>query len=142
MRGFFGVAVYQPKNKINIGTLWRTANVLGADFIATIGQRYKHQASDTYCTPRHIPLFEYKDADDFYSHLPYGCQLVGVEMLKEANLLENFKHPTSCVYLLGAEDNGLPSHVVEKCHHLVKLRGERSLNVATAGSIVLYSRIK
>ena len=43
-------------------------------------------------------------------------------------------------YLLGAEDNGLTKAAIEKCHALVKFKSEMSLNVAVAGSIVLYDR--
>lgn len=56
-RGYFGIGVYHPKNVINIGTLWRSANCFGADFLFTIGHRYKHQGSDTLKTYRHIPLY-------------------------------------------------------------------------------------
>lgn len=139
-RGYFGVAVYHPKTSANIGTLWRTAQILGADFIATIGQRYKHQASDTLKTPRHVPMFEYKSFEDFYEHLPYDSQLVAIELVKDACLVEDFKkRPQRAVYLLGAEDYGLPERIIKKSHHCIKLRGDRSMNVAVAGSIALYS---
>ncbi len=41
-----------------------------------------------------------------------------------------------------AEDRGLPQSVIEKCHHLVMLDSiqPQSMNVATAGSIVIYDR--
>lgn len=29
-RGFFGVAVFMPKSSVNVGTLWRSAHILGA----------------------------------------------------------------------------------------------------------------
>ena len=54
--------------------------------------------------------------------------------------LETFEHPRRCVYLLGAEDNGLSKAAIAKCHHLVKFKSEKSLNVSVAGSIVLYDR--
>ncbi|MFV1872286.1 MAG: TrmH family RNA methyltransferase [Oleiphilus sp.] len=43
--------------------------------------------------------------------------------------------------LLGAESSGLPNKVFERCHSLIKLPGEFSLNVASAGSIVIYDRV-
>jgi hypothetical protein len=46
-RGFFAVGVDQPKCEINIGTLWRTAHILGAAYLFTIGKRYRRQPSDT-----------------------------------------------------------------------------------------------
>jgi tRNA(Leu) C34 or U34 (ribose-2'-O)-methylase TrmL len=45
-------------------------------------------------------------------------------------------------YLLGAEDHGLPVDVIDRCHSLVVLDSiqPQSMNVATAGSIVIYDR--
>ncbi|RZJ99745.1 MAG: TrmH family RNA methyltransferase, partial [Flavobacterium sp.] len=40
----------------------------------------------------------------------------------------------------GAEDHGLSSKVIARCHHLVKFKSQKSLNVAVAGSIVMYDR--
>lgn len=141
MRGYFGVAVYHPKNEINIGSLWRTAQLLGADFLATIGRRYKQQASDTMKSTRHLPLFHHADFEAFKLGLPADCLLVGVELVPSAPLLADFEHPERAVYLLGAEDTGLPAEVMRRCHRMVRLPGERSLNLAVAGSIVVYDRV-
>ena len=53
------------------------------------------------------------------------------------------ERPQQAVYLLGAEDNGLPPRVLEKCHRLVSLPSVRtnSYNVAVAGSLVMYDRV-
>ena len=32
-RGYFGIGIHCPKVTKNIGTLWRTAHILGADFM-------------------------------------------------------------------------------------------------------------
>lgn len=140
MRGFYGVGIYHPKTSMNVGTLWRTANLLDAAFIFTIGPRYKKQASDTMKTSRHIPLYNYANIQDLIDHLPDSCPLVAVELDKRAVNLKDFQHPERACYLLGAEDHGLPQPVLDKCHHLIKLDGEFSMNVAVAGSIVLYHR--
>jgi len=54
--------------------------------------------------------------------------------------LEEYKHPRRCVYLLGAEDNGLTKNAIEKSHHLVKFDTRLSVNVSVAGSIIMYDR--
>lgn len=46
-RGYFGIGIYNPKTETNMGTLWRSAYNFGADFIFTIGMRYKKMGSDT-----------------------------------------------------------------------------------------------
>ena len=139
-RGYFGIGIFHCKTAENIGTLWRSANILGADFIFTIGRRYQKQASDTARTTKHIPLFHFKDYDDFFAHVPYNCQVVAIEITESAIPLEAYTHPERCVYLLGAEDYGLPNDVLNRCQNVVRLLGKQCMNVATAGSIVMYDR--
>ena len=140
-RGYFGIGVYYPKTEHNIGTLWRSAYQFGAAFIFTIGRRYKRQSSDTLKAVRHIPLYNYECLDDFLANRPLSCILAGIEM--GGSSLESFCHPVRCIYLLGAEDNGLPSSVLERCNCVVSIPtvGPVSLNVSVAGSIVMYDRL-
>ena len=141
-RGYFGVALWNPKHEVNVGTLWRTAFLYDAAFIATIGARYQKQASDTPGAANHIPLINYTDVDDLIEHLPFSCPLVGVELDPRARNLASYAHPQRAVYLLGAEDHGLPQKVLGRCHDLVDIPAARpwSMNVSVAGSIVLYDR--
>ncbi len=139
-RGYFGIGIYNGKTVSNIGTLWRSANILGADFIFTIGNRYQKQCSDTMKTPRHIPLYHYKDGDDFFEHVPYDCPVVGVELSDKAIPLEKYHHRERCIYLLGAEDHGIPPAILGRCVDVVQLMGDYCMNVSVAGSIVMYDR--
>ena len=141
MRGFFGIGLWNTKATHNLGTLWRSANSYDASFIFTIGARYKHQASDTLKTPRHVPLYSYVTFEEFYSNIPHDCQLIGVELDAESICIKDFSHPQRCIYLLGAEDHGLPENILKRCHQIVQLPGKWSLNVAVAGSIVMYDRV-
>ena len=139
-RGWFGIGIYHGKRAVNIGTLWRSASILGADFVYTIGRRYQKQPGDTMDATRHIPLYNYVDLDDLIAHLPQGGTLVGVEMLPQARALSEIVHPERAVYLLGAEGHGLSNDAIQRCHMLVRLPGDRPMNVSTVGSIVLYDR--
>lgn len=140
-KGYFGIGCLNMKTSMNYGSLFRTAQIFEADFIFLIGCRFKVQASDTMKSFRHIPTFVYKDFQDFNDHRPYDCKLVGIEMTPNAVPIKDFKHPKQACYLLGAEDNGLTKEAISKCQEIIILPGERSLNVAVAGSIVLYDRI-
>lgn len=139
-RGYFEIGIFNNKTPSNLGTLWRSAFQLGASGIFTIGQRYSKQASDTVKAYRHIPLRQYRDFDHFMESRPYDCVLVGVEMGGRA--LSAFSHPERAIYLLGAEDSGLPKTVADKCQHIVSLEAinTESYNVAVAGSLVMYAR--
>lgn len=141
MRGYFGIGIEHTKTEQNIGTLFRSAMILGADFIFTIGRRYKQQSTDTVKSFRNMLLYHYQDFDDFYSHMPYDCRLIGIELDSKARQLRNFIHPERCIYLLGAEDHGLTKNALNKCYSLIQIPGEISLNVSVAGSIVMYDRL-
>ena len=140
-RGYFGIGIENGKNVFNYGTLYRTAQILNADFLFIVGNRFRRQSSDTMSAWKHLPVYIYTDFDDMYSHIPYDCQLVGIELTKKAIPLSEFQHPERAIYLLGAEDNGLTAGAMQRCHKYVVLPGERSMNVSVAGSIVLYDRI-
>lgn len=120
-RGFFGIGIENTKTTQNIGTLWRSASIMGAAFIFTIGNRYKKQATDTMSSWKHIPLYAYETFDKFYESMPYDCQLIGVELDPKSVPIKHFSHPERCIYLLGAEDNGLSKQAIEKCHKLIQL---------------------
>jgi len=139
--GFFGIGIMHGKRQTNLGTLWRSAYIMGASFIFTIDHKYKHQCSDVQRAWTKIPLFQYDSFDAFYDNLPYDCQLIGLEMDEKSEPIRDFKHPKRCVYLLGCEANGLGQGVIDRCHKLIYLPGEHSLNVSVAGSIAMYDRI-
>jgi tRNA G18 (ribose-2'-O)-methylase SpoU len=142
VRGYFGIGIVNGKTKANVGTLWRSAQAFGADFLFTVGRRYAPQASDTGDAIKHVPLFEFASLDDLVSHLPRACPLIGVELTDEARPLDTYVHPERGAYLLGAEDWGLRPPELARCHEIVSIGGAaRCLNVASAGSIVLYDRV-
>lgn len=140
MRGYFEVGIYHTKTETNVGTLWRTAYQLNAAGIFTIGRRYKKQASDTCKAYLHLPLRHFQDFEEFSVARPTGAVLIGVEM--GGKPLSKFSHPERAIYLLGAEDHGLPKQICDKCNQIVSLEAIRGLsyNVAVAGSIILYDR--
>lgn len=141
-RGYFSIGIYHPKTVENVGTLWRSAFIMGAAYIFTIGKRYKKQPSDTVCAWRHIPLMEFETWEDFKTARPSGSLLVAVENSAGAKPVRNFCHPERAVYILGSEDHGLPDSVLSEANHTVILPGDFCLNVATSGSIIMFDRIQ
>jgi tRNA (guanosine-2'-O-)-methyltransferase len=138
-RGYYGIGIYHPKTTENIGTLWRTAHNFGADFIFTIGKRYKKQASDTTKAERHIPLYEYETFEDLRNHLPRGCSIIFIEQAEGAKNLKDATHPETACYILGAEDYGIPEHMMHD-YQKIFINTPLCLNVSVAGSIVIYDR--
>jgi tRNA G18 (ribose-2'-O)-methylase SpoU len=140
VEGYSAIGVFRGKTEHNLGTLWRSAYILGAAYIFTVDHRYKKQPSDVLKTWARIPLFHYKSFDDLLQNIPHDCRLVAVELTDDAILLDQFDHPKRAIYVLGAENEGLPKSILDKCHYVIKLAGNSSLNVGVAGSIVMHDR--
>ncbi len=140
MRGYFGIGIENSKREVNVGTLWRSAQCFGAAFIFTIGRRFEHQPSDTTRAERHIPIFEYRDSTEFFQNTPLGARLVGIEIGLKTVPLPAFIHPEQAIYILGPEDGSLSKEIQDRCNFIVSIDSKYCLNVATAGSIVMYDR--
>ena len=139
-RGYFGVAVWNPKTATNVGGVLRTAHIMGAAFVAVFGMRYRHQHADVTKAPRHLPLFQFDDPEDFWRHIPDDCQPVAVEVDANARNLCTYTHPQRAVYILGPEDGSLPHYITTRAT-IVQIPGTYCLNLATAASIVMYDRV-
>ena len=139
--GYFEIGIFNPRNSANVGTLWRSAYQLGAAGIFIIGRPYRRQTSDTANAQALIPLRQFETFEDFLVARPVGAQLVGIEM--GGVPLAGFRHPERALYLLGAEDSGLPTRVLSACNAVVAIEAVRSpsYNLAVSGSIVMYHRM-
>jgi tRNA G18 (ribose-2'-O)-methylase SpoU len=141
-RGYFEIGVYRPKTETNIGTLWRTAFQMGAAGIFTVAERWPaRQSSDTTEAWRHLPYRKYADLAALLSALPKDADLVALEI--GGKPIRRAAHPERAVYLLGAEDDGLPDDVRAVCTRTWELPCIRtaSYNVAVAGALTMFDRL-
>lgn len=60
----------------------------------------------------------------------------------EAQDLPSFPHPLRAAYVLGPERGVLSPELAARCQHVVRIPAAFSLNVATAGAIVMYDRVR
>jgi tRNA G18 (ribose-2'-O)-methylase SpoU len=140
-KGWFAIGIENLVSEENLGTLWRTAVLMGASYIFTIGKKYKLQASDTKITHKNIPLHQYDCLETFLGSYPKDAKLVGIEIDDRATSIVDYEHFDRTVYLLGSEGNGLSKMAMESCHDLLYIPSTGCLNVAVTGSIVLYDRV-
>lgn len=104
-RGFWGVAVACPKYGVNTGSLWRTAQIMGADLLVLVspgirGEMHRQrllksvagtrrdfsfaalpglkQSSDTVSAHRHMPVICVEDPGDLRATIP-TARIVGLE---------------------------------------------------------------
>jgi tRNA G18 (ribose-2'-O)-methylase SpoU len=140
--GFFEIGIVSPKTETNVGGLFRSAYQLGAAGVFVVGRRYERMSSDTYNTPNQIPLRQFLTFDDFLAARPFAAPLVVVE--QGGVPLHRAKHPRRAVYVLGAEDNGVPRAVLDRADEVISIESVRanSFNVAVAGALVMYDRLR
>jgi tRNA G18 (ribose-2'-O)-methylase SpoU len=141
MRGYFGIGIEGVSKTGNMGNLFRSAHAFGAGFVFTIAPDPKVKiGTDTSSAYKNVPFFNFADLDDF--RLPHACQLVGIELTDDAVDLPAFHHPHSAAYVLGPELGSLSPGLLACCDHVVKIPTSFCVNVAIAGAIVMYDRIR
>jgi tRNA G18 (ribose-2'-O)-methylase SpoU len=141
-RGYFAIGAERISKALNLGNLMRSAHGFGASFTFTIGAAYQalEARADTSKGSQHLPHYNWAAADELA--LPQGCRLVGVELLDEAIDLPSFRHPMRAAYVLGPEQGSLSPAVLARCDHVVRIPSSFCINLAMAGAIVMYDRMR
>jgi tRNA G18 (ribose-2'-O)-methylase SpoU len=141
-RGYFGIGAERISKPLNLGNLVRSAHAFGASFVFTLGadSRAFEFISDTSKAQDHLPRYHWDSAEDM--RLPEDCRLVGIEFLPEAVDLPSFPHPLKAAYVLGPELGSLSPELLARCDHLIRIPTAFCINVAMAGAIVMYDRMK
>jgi len=142
MRGYFAIGAERISKPMNMGNLLRSAHAFGAKFFFTIGAhpRAFEAKSDTSKAVHHLPVYHWANADEMI--LPLQCKLVGVELIEGATDLPSFRHPLHAAYVLGPELGVLSGALLSRCDHVIKIPTAFCINVATAGAIVMYDRVR
>ena len=68
--------------------------------------------------------------------------MVGIELLDAAIDLPSFRHPMKAAYVLGPEKGSLSDELLSECDYTIKIPTRFCINIATAGAIVMYDRVK
>src|SRR5262245_10511035 len=141
-RGYFGVGAERISKALNLGNLMRSAHGFGASFTFTIGADYRalEARADTSKGAQHLPHYNWASPSELV--LPKGCRLVGVELLDNAIDLPSFQHPRCAAYVLGPERGALSPALVARCDYVVRIPTSFCVNLAMAGAIVMYDRVR
>jgi tRNA G18 (ribose-2'-O)-methylase SpoU len=141
-RGYFAIGAERISKCLNLGNLMRSAHGFGAAFTFTIGASYQalEARADTSRGTQHLPHYDWRSIEELA--LPKGCRLVGVELLDQAVDLPSFRHPLRAAYVLGPEQGSLSPELLARCDHVVRIPSSFSINLAMAGAIVMYDRVR
>jgi tRNA G18 (ribose-2'-O)-methylase SpoU len=142
MRGYFAIGAERISKPMNFGNLLRSAHAFGAKFFFTIGvhPRALEAKSDTSKAAFHLPVYHWTTPEEIT--LPMKCKLVGIELIEGAIDLPSFRHPLHAAYVLGPELGTLSDALLSRCDHVIKIPTAFSINVAMAGAIVMYDRMR
>ncbi|MCB1527491.1 MAG: RNA methyltransferase [Hyphomicrobiaceae bacterium] len=141
-RGYFAIGAERMSKALNLGNLMRSAHGFGASFTFTLGATYQalEARADTSKGQWHLPHYNWSGLDQM--SLPEGCVLIGIELVDNAIDLPSFRHPLKAAYVLGPEMGSLSAPVLERCQHVVRIPTRFCINVAMAGAIVMYDRVR
>ncbi len=142
MRGYFAIGAERISKPMNLGNLLRSAHAFGAKFFFTIGAhpRAFEAKSDTSLAAHRLPVYQWASVDEI--SLPLRCKLIGVELIEGATDLPAFRHPLHAAYVLGPELGVLSEGLLARCDHVIKIPTAFCINVAMAGAIVMYDRVR
>jgi tRNA G18 (ribose-2'-O)-methylase SpoU len=135
------IAAWNITKEHNVGSLVRTAHAVAAEEVILVGERDWNveaaRTADLYTSIRMLP-----DATAFRDYLAdQRWNLVAVELDDRAVNLFEAKYPDRPCFLLGAELGGVPRELLDEAAAVVQIPQwglVPSLNLAVAGSIVLY----
>lgn len=135
------LAGWNTSKEHNVGSLVRTAHAAAAAEVILVGDRdWNTEAAKTADLYTDVVILP--DEDAFLVHLETGgYQLVSVELHERAENLFEAAFPERPCFLLGAEIGGIPPRLLDASETIVQIPQwglVPSLNLAVAGSIVLY----
>lgn len=139
-RGFSCLGLYRPKRAENVGAVLRAAHCYRVSQVNIAGGRsdYLRHATNTPMAHRHTPVFL---VDDLLSYVPFGTQIVAVDLIPGAVPLPTFIHPDRAMYLFGPEDGTLDQRITDRAQHVVYVPTRDCMNLAASVNVVLYDRL-
>ena len=135
------IAAWNITKEHNVGSLIRTAHAVAAEEAVLVGEReWNVEAART--AELYTTVTQLTDIDAFRNHLAsQRWNLVAVEIDQRAVSVFGAEYPERPCFLLGAELGGVPGELLEEAELVVQIPQwglVPSLNLAVAGSIVLY----
>ncbi len=138
------VAAWNISKEYNVGSLIRTAHAAAVEEVILVGEReWNVEAART--AELYTKIIYLPGKDEFLEHLEErGWDLVAIELDARSVSLFDAVYPPRPCFLLGAELGGIPNELLEASRLIVEIPQwglVPCLNVAVAGSIVLYDHL-
>jgi tRNA(Leu) C34 or U34 (ribose-2'-O)-methylase TrmL len=138
------VLLINPKYMRNVGGVLRSCSCTGIDNLLWTGTRVNPHDYDRL--PREERMRGYADVQWGVHNKPLdvlerGIVPVAVEVVENAEALNDFIHPERAVYMFGPEDGSIPQVYRALAHRFIKIPAYHCFNLSVAVGIVLGHRI-
>lgn len=138
--GYFGIMLINPQNSYNVGTVLRTAQNFGVDFVFIVGSEYKRQPGDVNHSETFIPFLRFETTREAIKAIPKKCKLITLEQTRRSVDLRDFSHPKRAIYVFGNEKYGVPQDIIKRSNEIIHIDTVGCLNLAVTSGIVMYDR--
>lgn len=129
----------------NLGAILRTAYGAGVDAVITTKRKSRFLTEDvtriSMGASERIPIVQMNMFDALKKIKDAGIQITGIHMTGKTYYDENLSGDMALI--LGSEDTGISSRILEKCGKLVSIpmqEGLGSLNVSVSAAVVMYEK--
>ena len=144
------VVLHHVRSLYNVGSFFRTADGAGVRELVLSGitarPPRKEIAKTALGAEDSVPWAEVDDLPAWmHAFAAAGGQLAAIEIADSAIDLYDWEPEWPVAVLFGHEVDGLPSDLLALCHVQVRvpmLGAKNSLNVATAGGVVMYELLR
>ncbi len=139
------VLLHNVRSLYNVGAYFRTADAVGVSRLHVSGftgaPPSKQIAKTALGSEQHVPWERSDPLVLIDERRRDGWEIAAVETIEGATDLFEWQPRFPVLVIFGHEVEGLPQDIVGRCETLVRVPmvgTKRSLNVATAGGVVLY----
>lgn len=138
--GYSIIGLENIQNGVNLRISIRNASALGANSLFYTSQNvdFSKRQDDTM-QYKNMPVFKVKNLKKV---IPFNAEIIVVELTKNAENLNTFKHPENAFYIFGNELKGVSNKYKNKKYKKIFIDSKISLNLSSTVSIVLYDRNK
>lgn len=131
------IGLVKPKTNTNIAQVLRAASCFDCRLVLIEGARYKVDSPDTTKFHRHYPVLK---VEDIKTSIPTSFVPIAVDLIPDAEPLQDFVHPANALYIFGPEDGTLGKVHTSWCKTTIYIPSRFCLNLAMAVNVVLYDR--
>jgi len=141
----FHVAVENWQHDLNIGTIVRNANAFLAAGVHIVGER-RWNRRGAMVTDRYQHVTHHSTVAGFAEWAAAeAIDIVGIDIVAEAQPLETAELPVRCVLVFGQEGPGLSPEMAAVCraiYAVTQFGSTRSINVGVASGIAMHTWVR